>query len=139
MKLSNVLKVFGTAALLGSLIPYRVSTDEDTGEKKYRALLWEATQTPQDDGEKKSLSVHVGFFNPLADDEAHLYADDLTVEYIPEDEDDEIEAEEEKTEETAVDVAESIAEEAIETAQAAADIPDGEAAADGEPEESAEV
>ncbi|MDE7245906.1 MAG: hypothetical protein K2O18_18290 [Oscillospiraceae bacterium] len=97
MKLSKVLKfgktlgkTLGAAAVLGSLIPYRISTDEDTGEKKYRALLWEATRTPQDDDTEKSLSVHVGFFNPFADGEAHMYADDLAVEYTPDDEEVEI-------------------------------------------------
>lgn len=143
MKLSNVLKVFGAAALLGSLVPYRVTTDEDTGEKKYRALLWEAIRAPQDDGAEKNLSVHVGFFNPLSDDEAHMYADDLTVEYIPDEEDvpadepaDETEMEPEETaeeivEEAVEDAAEEITEEAAGT--------ESTAVPEEEPEESEEL
>ena len=33
MKFSNVLKVFGAAALVAGLTPYRITRDEETGEK----------------------------------------------------------------------------------------------------------
>lgn len=86
MKLSNVLKVFGAAALVAGLTPYRITRDEETGEKKVRALFWEATSGPKTEGEEKDLSVHLGFFSPVAqdDDEPHFFADELTVEYTRE-------------------------------------------------------
>ena len=87
MKFSNVLKVFGAAALVAGLTPYRITRDEETGEKKYRALFWEATTGPQAEGEEKDLSVHLGFFSPTEkdDEEPHFFADELTVEYTKED------------------------------------------------------
>lgn len=101
MKLSNVLKVFGAAALVAGLTPYRITRDEETGEKKVRALFWEATSGPNvEEGEEKALSVHLGFFSPVAqeDDEPHFFADELTVEYTREESAPEAEepAEEEK-------------------------------------------
>jgi len=83
MKLSNVLKVFGAAALVAGLTPYRITRDEETGEKKVRALFWEATSGPKTEDEEKNLSVHLGFFSPVEqeEDEPHFFADELTVEY----------------------------------------------------------
>lgn len=83
MKFSNVLKVFGAAALAAGLTPYRITRDEETGEKKVRALFWEATSGPNMEGEEKNLTVHLGFFSPAAqeDEEPHFFADELTVEY----------------------------------------------------------
>lgn len=83
--LAGAAKLFGAAAVLSTLIPYRITTDEETGEKKYRAIFWEATR-PQDDGENGGKPVvHVGFFSPLEDEEAHMYADDLSVDYTDDD------------------------------------------------------
>lgn len=86
MKFSNVLKVFGAAALVAGLTPYRITRDEETGEKKVRALFWEATSGPKTEGEEKDLTVHLGFFSPVEqeDDEPHFFADELTVEYTRE-------------------------------------------------------
>lgn len=88
MKLSDVLKVFGTAAVIAGLTPYRVTKNERTGEKKIRALFWEVTSGKSDDI-VRDISVNVGFFSPLVrdDDEAHLFADELTVEYSKKPED----------------------------------------------------
>ena len=96
MKLSNVLKVFGAAALVAGLTPYRITRDEETGEKKVRALFWEATSGPKSEGEEKDLAVHLGFFSPVArdDDEPHFFADELTVEYTREESAPEASAEE---------------------------------------------
>ncbi len=74
-------KVLGAAALAVGLTPYRVNTNEETGEKTYRALLWQATKTPQE-GEKDALSINIGLNLPQEeDDEAHLFSDELCVEY----------------------------------------------------------
>lgn len=98
MKLSNVLKVFGAAALVAGLTPYRITRNEETGEKKVRALFWEATSGPKVEGEEKDLSVHLGFFSPVQqdDEEPHFFADELTVEYTREEPSEEA-AEEEAT------------------------------------------
>lgn len=86
MKLSNVLKAFGAAALVAGLTPYRITRDEETGEKKVRALFWEAASGPKTEGEERNLSVHLGFFSPVEqDDEPHFFADEITVEYTRED------------------------------------------------------
>lgn len=123
MKLSNVLKVFGAAALVAGLTPYRITRDEETGEKKVRALFWEATSGPSAEGEEKDLSVHLGFFSPVEqeDDEPHFFADELTVEYSRE----ETEAPAEEEEPEAVEEEAPAAEE--------------EAEVEAEPEEEAEA
>lgn len=126
MKLSNVLKVFGAAALVAGLTPYRITRDEETGEKKVRALFWEATSGPNvEEGEEKALSVHLGFFSPVAqeDDEPHFFADELTVEYTREESAPEAEepAEEEKA---PAEEAEAPAAEKAEAAAEAAEEPE---------------
>ena len=110
MKLSNVLKVFGAAALVAGLTPYRITRDEETGEKKVRALFWEASRGPKVEGEESDLSVHLGFFSPVEkeDDEPHFFADELTVEYTRE-----VTETPEETKETA-EAAEAAAEDAPE-------------------------
>lgn len=123
MKFSNVLKVFGAAALVAGLTPYRITRDEETGEKKVRALFWEATSGSKIEGEEKDRSVRLGFFSPVEQsdsDEPHFFADELTVEYTRE------------------DAAETPEEEEItEDAAADGDEPETEAAADTEDSEEA--
>ena len=74
-------KILGLGALAVGLTPYRVEKDEETGEKKYQALLWQATKTPKE-GEKDALNINIGLNLPQEDaDEAHLFSDELCVEY----------------------------------------------------------
>ena len=56
--MKKIWKVLGVAALAVGFTPYRVEKDEETGEKKVQALLWKMTRN-----------------------EAHLFSDDLNVEY----------------------------------------------------------
>ena len=73
-------KVLGATALAVGLTPYHVEKNEETGEKKYQALLWQATLTPQE-GEKDALDINLGFKLPQAEEEPHLFSDELCVEY----------------------------------------------------------
>lgn len=59
-------KVLGITAAIAAIAPYRVSTDEETGEKKVEALLWRATAAPKDGEEKMSMDVRFGFQSPFA-------------------------------------------------------------------------
>ena len=75
-------KLLGAAALAVGLTPYRVEENEETGEKKYQALLWQATRTPGGDGENGSLNVNIGFrMSNSQEEEHHLFSDELCVEY----------------------------------------------------------
>lgn len=75
-------KILGAAALAAALTPYRISKNEETGERKIQALLWEAIRTPKSE-EKDNLEINIGFISPFEkeDKEAHLFADDLMVDY----------------------------------------------------------
>lgn len=126
MKLSSVFKVFGAAALVAGLTPYRVTKDEETGEKKYRALFWEAASGPKEEDGEKDVTFRVGFFSPMEkdEDEPHFFADELTVEYTKpescadsgaEAEEEPEEAAEEVPEESVETVVENVEEEAAET------------------------
>lgn len=77
--MKNFWKVLGVAALAVGLTPYKVEKDEERGEKRYQALLWQATVSPGE-GEEKKVDVNLGFKSP-ADKEAHLFSDELSVEY----------------------------------------------------------
>ena len=61
------------------LTPYKVEKDEERGEKRYQALLWQATVS-SGEGEEKKVDVNLGFKSP-ADKEAHLFSDELSVAY----------------------------------------------------------
>ena len=135
MKLSSVFKVFGAAALVAGLTPYRVTKDEETGEKKYRALFWEAASKPVEDGEEKGVTFRVGFFSPAVRDEEepHFFADELTVEYTqPESEADSSAAEEEESEEAVVENSEEAVETAVENVEDESAGPEAEAKEDTE-------
>lgn len=77
--MKNFWKVLGVAALAVGLTPYKVEKDEERGEKRYQALLWQATVS-SGEGEEKKVDVNLGFKSP-ADKEAHLFSDELSVEY----------------------------------------------------------
>ncbi len=109
--MKNFWKVLGVAALAVGLTPYKVEKDEERGEKRYQALLWQATVSPGE-GEEKKVDVNLGFKSP-ADKEAHLFSDELSVAYG-------VCAEgAEKAADAAADAAEKAAEKAAETVQEA--------------------
>lgn len=79
-------KILGAAALVGTLTPYKVEKHPETGEQTYQAVLWKAVSRPDpENGAKRQLSIDLGFTNPFhpASQEAHLFADELTVTYHP--------------------------------------------------------
>lgn len=83
MSIKTVLKVLGAAAVVAGLTPYKVKKDEKTGEIKAKALLWNGSYTPATEENEKNISVNVALNIPGkdADDEAHIYTDDVTVSY----------------------------------------------------------
>lgn len=79
--MKKIWKVLGVAALAVGFTPYRVEKDEETGEKKVQALLWQMTRKPMEE-EKEEVSISFGFNSPARkENEAHLFSDDLNVEY----------------------------------------------------------
>lgn len=79
--MKKIWKVLGVAALAVGFTPYRVEKDEETGEKKVQALLWKMTRKPMEE-EKEEVSISFGFNSPARkENEAHLFSDDLNVEY----------------------------------------------------------
>lgn len=83
--MKTFLKVLGTTALLASLVPFSHKKDEENDQDTYQALLWTAVNRPDPEKENaRKLDISIGFNNPFAkaeDEEAHLFADDLTVSY----------------------------------------------------------
>lgn len=81
--MKNFWKVLGVAALAVGLTPYKVEKDEETGENKYQALLWQAKREKKDgENEKGELNITLGFYSPFQQqEEAHLFSEDLSVEY----------------------------------------------------------
>ncbi len=77
--MKTVWKVLGLTALAASLTPYRVTTDEETGDVKLRALLWKGTYSHR--AGNHGLTLDVGLFLPTEEEEPHLYADELVVHY----------------------------------------------------------
>ena len=73
-----VWKALGLAALAAGLTPYRVTTDEETGDVKLRALLWKGTYGHR--AGNHGLTLDLGLFLPT-EEEPHLYADELVVHY----------------------------------------------------------
>lgn len=79
--MKKIWKVLGVAALAVGFTPYHVEKDEETGEKKIQALLWQMTRKPMEE-EKEEVSINFGFHSPVRkESEAHLFSDDLNVEY----------------------------------------------------------
>jgi len=83
--MKTFLKVLGTTALLASLVPFSHKKDEENDQDTYQALLWKVVNRPDPEKENgRKLDISIGFNNPFSkgeDDEAHLFADDLTVSY----------------------------------------------------------
>lgn len=81
--MKNFWKVLGIAALAVGLTPYKVEKDEETGENRYQALLWQATRVKKEMGEDKGeINITLGFNSPFQqEEEAHLFSDELSVAY----------------------------------------------------------
>ena len=80
-------KVLSTAALVAGLAPYKVKKDEATGKTTYQALLWRGS-TSEKDGEKHfGIDLGEGTLTQAlrekaaAKEEAHLFTDELTVDF----------------------------------------------------------
>ena len=98
--MKNFWKVLGVAALAVGLTPYKVEKDEETGENKYQALLWQ-------------------------EEEAHLFSEDLSVEYAVPKVQEAAEAVVDTVKETAEKAADAV-EDAVENASGAAKAAAGE-------------
>ena len=82
--MKKFLKVLGAAALVAGFAPYRVEGDKESGTWSVKALLWQASCTPTDDPGKDDITFNFGFQAPSGKDkeeEAHLFSDELTVNY----------------------------------------------------------
>ena len=79
--MKNFWKVLGVAALAVGLTPYKVEKDEERGESRYQALLWQANVTPGEGEEKKRVDINLGFQSPVKKDEPHLFSQELHVAY----------------------------------------------------------
>lgn len=120
-------KVLGFAALAAGLTPYKVDKNEETGESSYQALLWRGSTKPGEDGGKREVLVNFGegtLTGKVLDaiekkEEAHLFSDELSVEYHSADDEDDIEVVDLTAE--VEDAAESAAEEATDAVEKAAD------------------
>ena len=80
-------KVLGLGALVAGLTPYKVEKDEETGKTTYQALLWRGS-TSEKDGEKHfGIDLAEGTLTQMlrekaaAKEEAHLFSDELTVDF----------------------------------------------------------
>ena len=127
-------KVFGFAALVAGLAPYKVDKNEETGENSYQALLWRGSTKPGEDGGKREVLVNFGegtLTGKVLDaiekkEEAHLFSDELSVEYHSVDDEDAIEvvdlaAEVEEAAEIVAEDAADVVEKAADTAEDAVD------------------
>lgn len=89
-------KVLGFAALAAGLTPYKVDKNEETGESSYQALLWHGSSKPGEEGGKREVLINLGegtLTSKILDavekkKEAHLFSDELSVEYHGSDEED---------------------------------------------------
>ena len=119
-------KILSLGALAAGLTPYKVETDEETGEKSYQALLWRITSAPAGEDKKIGINLSEGtltskLLNAANKEEPHLFSDELSVEYVAT-----------KTEEASSTVAET-AEKSAETVEEAVEPAKPEAPA--EPQE----
>ena len=80
-------KVLSAAALVAGLAPYKVEKDEASGKTTYQALLWRGS-TSEKDGEKHfGIDLGEGTLTQAlrekaaAKEEAHLFTDELTVDF----------------------------------------------------------
>ena len=133
-------KVLGFAALAAGLTPYKVEKNEETGENSYQALLWRITSMSSEDGKKKDIGINLGegtltgkiMETVEKQKEAHLFSDELSVEYTAGDAEEAAEEAAEAAIEAAEEAAEAI-DKAAEAEEAAAEAE--EAAEKNEPEE----
>ena len=117
-------KILGLGVLAASLTPYKIEKNEETGETSYQALLWRITSAPGQGEDKRSIDINLNegtLTAKLADitakkEEAHLFSDELSVEYASPDPEDIVEA----VTEGAAEAVEK-AEEAVEAAKEAAE------------------
>lgn len=137
-------KVLGFAALVAGLTPYKVNKDEETGENSYQALLWRGSTKPGEGEGKREVLINFGegtLTGKVLDaiekkEEAHLFSDELSVDYHSADEEDSVDAEdaaavvEEAADavEDAADAIEDVVEDAVENIADAVE----DAAADAE-------
>lgn len=86
--MKNFWKILGLGALVAGLTPYKVEKNEETGESSYQALLWRGTSRVDEAGEKQ-IGINLGegtLTSKIMEavgkkDEAHLFSDELSVEY----------------------------------------------------------
>ena len=55
--MKKLLKVLSIAALIASLLPYRVEQNKRTGERTFEALLWQVRTRPDYDAGKTKISA----------------------------------------------------------------------------------
>ena len=55
----KVLGITSLAAAAAALVPYKVKKDEETGETKAKALLWEGSHTPGTEDHEREIVVNV--------------------------------------------------------------------------------
>ena len=80
--MKKVLKILAATAAVASIIPLRCESDEKGGSLE--GLLWKAKWTIDPDYQSDpEVNITFGFNNPFKkkDDEAHLFADELVVDY----------------------------------------------------------
>lgn len=115
--MKNFWKILGLGALVAGLTPYKVEKNEETGESSYQALLWRATSRIDEAGEKQ-IGVNLGegtLTSKIMEavgkkDEAHLFSDELSVEYTAPAAAEEIKEKAAEVVEEAVEAAEEAAE-----------------------------
>ena len=73
-------KVLGAAALIAGFAPYQVEKNERTGEKKVKALLWQATKKPSSCGDKDDITIKFLSFGK-DEEETPLFDEEFTLEY----------------------------------------------------------
>lgn len=154
--MKTLWKVLGFAALAAGLTPYKVDKNEETGENSYQALLWHGSIKPGEGEGKREVLVNFGegtLTGKVLDaiekkKEAHLFSDELSVDYHSADEEDAADAGEAVTaaedaaaeaedavaavtEDAAAVVEDAAAEDAADVAEDAADAVE-DAAADAE-------
>lgn len=80
--MKKFLKVLGAAALIAGFVPYQISGDEETGDVKVKALLWQLTSRSGKGEDKWNVDINFGFSSKKEEaEEADLFSDELTVNY----------------------------------------------------------
>lgn len=119
-------KVLSAAALVAGLAPYKVEKDEETGKTTYQALLWQAISSEQDGGKHFGIDLGAGTLTQklrekaAAKEEAHLFSDELTVDFHREEQAADTEAAEAEIEAMAAEAEAQAAQAEAEAAEAEA-------------------